>query len=148
MSEYHPILLIGGLHRIISKILANRMKAVLPTIISPQQIAFLPGRKILDGVVVINELVDWEKRQCKKMLIFKVDFQKAYDSVNWRFLEYMLLHLGFGQKWRRWIKACVCSSRISILVNRSLTQEFEVKRGLKQGDPLAPLLFFVGYLGV
>nr|GEV92699.1 hypothetical protein [Tanacetum cinerariifolium] len=77
------------------------------------------------------------------MLIFKVDFEKAFDSVSWKYLDYMLHSLGFGLTWRSWIKACLESSRTSILVNGSPTSELSVKRVLRQGDPLSPFLFII-----
>ena len=74
-------------------------------------------------------------------MIFKVDFEKAYDTVSWSFLDYMLYRLGFCHKWRKWISACLHSATISILINGSPTKEFTPSRGLRQGDPLAPPLF-------
>jgi len=72
-----------------------------------------------------------------------VDFEKAYNSVDWGFLEYMMRRLGFGNKWVTWMKACVFGGSMSILVNGSPTEEIQIKRGLKQGDPLAPFLFLI-----
>jgi hypothetical protein len=63
--------------------------------------------------------------------------------VDWSFLEYMLRRIGFAGKWISWMKACVCGGSMSILVNGSPTEEIEIKRGLKQGDPLAPFLFLL-----
>nr|GEV88332.1 hypothetical protein [Tanacetum cinerariifolium] len=77
------------------------------------------------------------------MLIFKVDFEKAFDSGGRKYLDYMLHNLGFGLTWRSWIKACLESSRTSILVNGSPTSEFFVKRGLRQRDILSPFLFII-----
>ncbi|XP_014621639.1 uncharacterized protein LOC114382644 [Glycine soja] len=74
-------------------------------------------------------------------MVFKVDFEKAYDSISWAFLDYMLQRMSFCPKWRQWISACLNSATISILVNGSPTKEFAPTRGLRQGDPLAPLLF-------
>ncbi|GJX60728.1 RNA-directed DNA polymerase, eukaryota [Tanacetum coccineum] len=76
-------------------------------------------------------------------MIFKVDFEKAYDSVSWSYLDYFLIHFGLSDKWRGWIMACLQSARTSILVNGSPTKEFFIKRGLRQGGPLSPFLFIL-----
>jgi hypothetical protein len=113
------------------------------SIISLNQSAFLKGRNLVDGVVVVNEIVDLAKKTGNDCMVFKVDFEKAYDSVDWNFLEYMLYRFGFCEKWIRWIRACVFAGNLSILVNGSPTNEFNIQRGLKQGDPLAPFLFLM-----
>jgi hypothetical protein len=105
----------------------------------------------VDGVVVVNEVVELAKRTRKECLIFKVDFEKAYDSVEWGFLEYMLHRFGFCAKWIAWIRACTFAGNLSVLVNGSPTSEICIQRGLKQGDPLAPFLFLLvveGFSGV
>jgi hypothetical protein len=112
-------------------------------LISKNQSAFIKGRLLVDGVLVINEVVDLAKRTNVKCMIFKVDFKKAYDSVNWKFLVYMMKRFGFTDKWIDWIKACVCAGNLSVLVNGSPTSEVNIARGLKQGVPLAPFLFLL-----
>ncbi|GJZ27081.1 RNA-directed DNA polymerase, eukaryota, reverse transcriptase zinc-binding domain protein [Tanacetum coccineum] len=87
--------------------------------------------------------MDWYKQRNKKMMIFKVEFEKAFDSVNWKYLDYVLGQFGFGEKWRNWIQECLRSARTSILVNGSPTSEFSIKRGLRQGDPMSPFLFIL-----
>lgn len=82
LVDFGPISLIGCIYKIISKILASRLKGVLPGIISTTQTAFLKGRQILDGVLVANEVINYAKKKKKPLYLFKVDFEKAYDSVS------------------------------------------------------------------
>lgn len=77
------------------------------------------------------------------MFIFKVDLKKAYDSVRWYFIYYMLSHFGFNDKWRGWIRSCLLYSNLVVFVNGYPTQEISIQRGLKQGDPLLPFLFLL-----
>nr|KYP71360.1 Retrovirus-related Pol polyprotein LINE-1 [Cajanus cajan] len=131
------------MYKILAKVLANRLKKVLPAVIDKNQSAFLEGRNLLHSVVVANEVVDEAKKKRKNCLFFKVDYEKVYDSVNWNFLKYMLRRLGFCNKWIAWISVCLESSSISVLVNGSPTQEFKPQKGLRQGDPLVPFLFII-----
>lgn len=143
LKEFRPISLIGCIYKILAKVLATRLKKVLGKVISTCQNAFLPNRQILDGFLVLNEVIDWAKRSKESCLLLKVDFERAYDSVNWNFLKYMLNRMGFCSIWIGWIMECVCSKSISVLVNSSPTKEFVAGKGLKQGDPLAPFLFLI-----
>ncbi|MCI15293.1 RNA-directed DNA polymerase (Reverse transcriptase) [Trifolium medium] len=127
----------------VAKVLAKRLTTVMHSIVASTQSAFLKGHFLVDGVMVVNEVVDLAKKTGRECLIFKVDFEKAYDSVEWSFLDYMLGRFGFSDKWKSWIWACVFSGNMSILVNGSPTEEINIQRGLKQGDPLAPFLFLL-----
>lgn len=98
---------------------------------------------MLDNVLVANEAVHEAKRSRKPTFLLKVDFEKAYDSVNWGFLFYMLRRLKFRERWIRWVKGCLSSASVSILVNGSPTEECRIKKGLRQWDPLAPFLFLI-----
>jgi len=148
LNDYRPIFLIGHVYKIVAKILANRLKKVLSDIIDERQSAFIRGRHLLHSVLIANEVVEEAKRSQKSCLVFKVDYEKAYDSVSWKFLAHMMRCLGFCNKWIQWVMGCLHLASISILVNGSPTQEFAPQRGLRQGDPLAPLLFNIAAEGL
>ncbi|GKC79333.1 RNA-directed DNA polymerase, eukaryota [Tanacetum coccineum] len=143
VKDFRPISLIGSIYKIIAKILTNRLVDVLGGIINEVQSAFIKDRQILDGPFILNEVMSWCKKKKKQTLLFKVDFEKAYDSVRWDFLDDVLGKFGFGDKWRKWIQCCLHSSKGSIIINGSPTDEFQFGRGLKQGDPLSPFLFLL-----
>ncbi|GKB62995.1 RNA-directed DNA polymerase, eukaryota, partial [Tanacetum coccineum] len=132
VKDFRPISLIGSLYKIIAKILANRLVGVLGDLVNEVQSAFVADRQILDGPFILDEVLQWCRRKKKHALIFKVDFEKAFDSVRWDFVDDVLNKFGFGERWRTWIQSCLRSSRGSILVNGSPTEEFQFFRGLKQ----------------
>nr|GFA61392.1 RNA-directed DNA polymerase, eukaryota, reverse transcriptase zinc-binding domain protein [Tanacetum cinerariifolium] len=136
VKDFRPISLIGSLYKIIAKILANQMVTVLGDVINEIQSAFVTDRQILDGPFILNEVLQWCKLKKKQSFIFKIDFEKAYDSVRWDYLEDVIKKFGFGEKWCKWIRECLRSSWGSVIVNGSPTEEFQFFKGLKQEDVL------------
>nr|GEY36777.1 RNA-directed DNA polymerase, eukaryota, reverse transcriptase zinc-binding domain protein [Tanacetum cinerariifolium] len=115
VTDFRPISLIGCQYKIIGKILANRLGLVISSCISPKQSAFIKGRNILDGLLILNEVMNWYRKRKEKLMIFKVDFEKAFDSLRWDFLDTIMEKLGFGSRWRVWIKGCFVNACSSIL---------------------------------
>ncbi|GJU63975.1 RNA-directed DNA polymerase, eukaryota, reverse transcriptase zinc-binding domain protein [Tanacetum coccineum] len=107
VTDFRPISLVGCQYKIVAKILANRLSLVIGSCISPMQSAFIKGRSILDGSLILNEVIKWYRKCKKPLMIFKVDFEKAFDSVRWDFLALVMAKLGFGIRWCNWIKGCL-----------------------------------------
>lgn len=127
LNDYRPISLIESAYKVLSKLLARRLSKVVEGIISDCQSAFVGNRHILDGVVVLNEAVEEAKKKMIERIFLKIDFVKAYDSVDWEYLDLMMEQFNFCSKWRSWIKECISSACATILVNGSPTNEFKLE---------------------
>ncbi|XP_023747685.1 uncharacterized protein LOC111895862 [Lactuca sativa] len=148
LVDYRPISLIRVLYKIISKTLTNRLKSIISSVIGESQTAFIEGRNILNGPVIINETCAWAKKAKQKMFPLKVDLDKSFDSIHWGYLDSIMLQMGFGVKWRSWISGCLTTARASVLVNGSPTDEFVLSKGVRQGDPISPLHFIIAMEGL
>nr|GEV49786.1 RNA-directed DNA polymerase, eukaryota [Tanacetum cinerariifolium] len=98
VSDFWPISLIGYQYKIIGKILANRLSTVIGSCVSSEQTTFIKGRNILDGPFILNEVIEWHHKRKKELMVFKVDFEKAFDSVRWDFLDLVMEKLGFRER--------------------------------------------------
>ncbi|GJX60146.1 putative RNA-directed DNA polymerase, eukaryota, reverse transcriptase zinc-binding domain protein [Tanacetum coccineum] len=148
VNDFRPINLIACQYKIIGKLLANRLSSVIESCISPEKIVFIKGRNILDGPIILNEVMAWYRKRKKTLMVFKFDFEKAFDSLRWDYLDMVMVKLGFGLKWCTWIFSCLHNARSFVLVNGSPTFEFDICRGLRKKDPLTPFLFILAMEGL
>jgi len=141
VEDYRPIALCNMVYRFTSKILANRLKEVLPRLVGVHQSAFVQGRRISDNILLAHELChNLHLERGRGRMCIKLDIRKAYDSISWSFLEGVMERFGLPRKWRRLILACVEASFV-VTVNGANSAPFMGRNGLRQGDPLASYLF-------
>ncbi|WVZ95111.1 hypothetical protein U9M48_040913 [Paspalum notatum var. saurae] len=143
IQQYRPICLLNVSFKIFTKVATNRLVKVAHKIIRPSQTAFLPGRNIMEGAVVLHETLHELHKKKLNGVIFKINFEKAYDKVRWDFLQQTMRMKGFSHTWCDWIRSFVQGGNVAINVNGQNGSFFQTMKGLRQGDPLSPILFNV-----
>ncbi|XP_056688793.1 uncharacterized protein [Spinacia oleracea] len=141
--HFRPIGLCNVTYKIITKAIVNRIKPILPLLISNTQASFVPGRQITDNIVIFQEVLHTMKRKQggKGYMAIKIDFEKAYDRLRWSFIRDTLMQMNLPLLLINVIMECVTTSNLHVLWNGEPSQSFKPGRGIRQGDPLSPYLF-------
>jgi len=143
VKDFRPISLVHSFAKLVTKLLANRLAGRLDEMVSPNQSAFIKHRFIQDNYMMVQQTVRFLHSQKQPRILLKLDITKAFDSVSWPFLLQVLEKLGFGLRWRDLICGLLASSSTQVLLNCNPGDVIQHRRGLRQGDPLSPMLFIL-----
>jgi hypothetical protein len=141
IQQFRPICLLYCIYKLITKTLTLRLEKIADKLIHTNQTAFMKGRNIMNGIMVLHEILHETKRRKQIGVILKLDFEKAYDKVSWSFLFECLAARGFCSKWCKWIEQVVTGGTVSVKMNDLIGPYIKSFKGVRQGDPLLPILF-------
>jgi hypothetical protein len=143
VSQFRPISLCNVSYKVLTKVIVNRLKPLIPLIISPYQTGFIPTRSIHENIVVAQEMIHsmLKMRGRTGYVAVKVDLAKAYDRLRWSFISAVLEEVNLPQGLRRTIMHCITSVKTNVMWHGSRSEYFNPRRGIRQGDPMSPYIF-------
>ena len=143
LKNWRPISLLNVVYKMMSSVIANRLKSVLDKVISNDQKGFISGRFIGENIRLIYDILFESKQQNIPGLLVSIDFQQAFDSISWKFIDKTLDYFNFGPSFQKWIKLFQKGSESCILQNGYMSDYFTLQRGCRQGDPISPYIFIL-----
>ena len=142
-KNYRPISLSNCDYKILAFVLANRLHKVIDRIISPEQVAYIKNRYIGQNVRLLLDVMEYIKRENKEGVVLFLDFEKAFDSLNWMFIDSCLKKMGFGPDFCKWLKIIYTKPKAFLKINGFLSEGINLERGARQGCPLSCLIFII-----
>ena len=143
LKNWRPLTILTTDYKIITKLLAMHISGVLPSIINQDQSAYIKGRYIGENIRTITDIIDYCKAKNMSAVLLLIDFEKAFDTVKWSFLDEVLNRFNFGDIFRKWVRIIYTDVKSYILNNGNFSDIFHISRGIRQGCPLSAYLFLL-----
>jgi hypothetical protein len=143
IKDYRPISLQHSIPKLIAKVMANRLQLKIKTLVDSMQSGFIKERSIVENFAAAIEMIQSGNKMMKPIIVLKLDFQKAFDSIHWDAILHTMSTRGFPPKWISWVKGLLTTSQAQMVINGQCGQKFNIQRGVRQGDPLSPYIFII-----
>ena len=143
LKNYRPLSLTNVDYRILAFILADRLQSVISPLIGPHQTAYIKKRFMGENIRLVNDIIDYASKFNKSGILLFLDYEKAFDNLNWDFMFTALKHYGFGLDFITWIHVLYNKPEACIKINGWLTDFIEIMKGIRQGCPISAMLFIL-----
>ena len=143
IKNWRPITLLNVVYKIGSSCIANRLKLVLSSLINEDQTGFIPNRFLGDNLRLLYDVISYVNEENMSAMLLCLDFEKAFDSIDWGFMHKVLSFFGFGPDFCRWVNTFQHNIKATVSVNGQISTWFPIERGCRQGDPISPYLFIL-----
>ena len=143
IKKWHPLSMLSSIYKLASAAIAYRIKPLQNYLIESTQTGFMSGQNIAENTCLVYDIIYTAEKLNIPGLLVSIDFQKAFDSILWEFIFKTLTSLGFGPNFQRWIRLLNTDIKAKVLQNGFLSDNINIQRGCRQGDPIYPDLFII-----
>jgi hypothetical protein len=143
IKDYRPISLQHSIPKLIAKVMANRLQPKINTLVDSMQTGFIKDLSIVENFAAAIEMIQSGNKMKKPIIVLKLDFQKAFDTIHWEAIFHTMSARGFPPKWIGWVRELLKTSQAQMIINGHCGSKFKIQRGVRQGDPLSPYIFIL-----